>query len=196
MKNPFNFRCSLYQWLISIKTAGNEPLGKLTQRHIHSCSECKSRWEDEKLLTSRLRHEAPQNRIIPPASLHFRVMTAVHQQQRPGATEIQPAQSWVRKLMPATGLACIIMLCFMLFRPTPIPQDTSTLVSSLTWEKSVDSLTRNLDMAHGSTALEWTGKLENSLDQEMKSLVKDAKMAVATLTHSFLPEHTHITLRP
>jgi hypothetical protein len=197
MKSPFNLRCRIYQWLISVKIAGNEPLGKATQRHINSCAECKTLFEEEITLTSRLRHEAPKNRTIPPASLHFRIMAAVHQEQRTPLPTPQPMPHWGRKLLPIMGMALVVLFGFVLFRPTPISQVTrenSASASASTWEKSVDSFARNLDIAHGSTALEWTEKMENSLDQEMKSLVKDAKTAVTSLAQNFLPTHTQITL--
>ena len=195
MKRSFNLRCRIYQWLISLNIVDDAPLGTRIQRHINDCAHCKTHYEAERSLNSRLRRDAIKFREDPPASLHFRIMAAVRQQGRPNLPK-QSERIIYKKFAYLTAVAFLLLVCFAIYHPSRDSQEESLTVSSKLLEKSVDTVARNLDIAHGSTALEWTEKLEESLDQEMKSLIKDAKSAVTTLAQNFLPEHTRITLRP
>jgi hypothetical protein len=144
-------------------------------------------------LTRQLLTTAEAQRALPSPFLRTRILAAIDRSQ-----SNEPVAGWehwwlrlgVRFGAVATFFAAFVIAAVVWRQHTPPPRAAvQQPAPSAVTPALLENLTGRLSRADGQKLLEWSQSLEQPLDQELQSLVNDAKSALGSLARNFLPDN-------
>jgi len=175
-------RCFLYRRRLSACVDSDLELAPTLGRHVELCGSCRSFYNQELFIARNLARNARKERGTPSPFLQARVMAAI------GHSDPQSRlQSWFAPLAWSGGLAAGFLLLLRTvhgpFAPHPVvtSADLNGVIKELT------ALKRSLP--DQQKLQQWTGTVDQPLDQEMRSLIHDARSAAQMLVQNFLPDN-------
>jgi len=151
------------------------------RRHLRECARCRRFYNEQLSVARGLAGAADRERATPSPFLQGRIMAAVDRSARPA-----PARFGLRRLVWLAGMAAALALVFRFAhgplqpRPTLAPADPSTVAREFAALEQRLPDERKLG--------QWSGSLDQPLDDEMRSLLHDAQNAAQTLAFGFLPD--------
>jgi len=174
--------CWFYQKALCWQSDRAHP-SRWVERHTRGCSHCRQIAEFERQLTLDLVRTAPHYRADLPPDLHRRIVAGLREKSAPPA---RPAWtfSW-REAVLFPALALLVLTIYWGSRPRPQEPPTlaNRMISSYTSQSNPGPA-----QPDPSQFLAWTEHAEKPLQQELHSIVSDAKSALQSLKGNFLPE--------
>jgi len=174
-------RCFIYRRKLSTCVDAELELEAGLRGHIESCQPCRRFYQQEVLIARGLAGSAVKERVAPSPFLQARIMSAVERGERAPHT-----WSWARRLAWTAGLAVSCVALFLAVHgpltPHPVvaPADVRGVLKELT------ALEKR--MPDQQKIEQWSGTVDLPLDQEMRSLLHDARSVAQTLVVNFLPQ--------
>ena len=171
--------CRIHQWMISSAADDDQPVGRMTRRHIAGCAECRQFQQ----ITEHLGEHLRQN--VFSAATPVRVFHAAGSAGGQRRLRIRPAAA----LAGGMALAAAIVLVAVQLFPT---QTRSTPIERADRNARPDP-TMNLPDPTSPLSLDFTGPVDVFADaaaapvrQELENLTRDAQATAQTLA-AYLP---------
>jgi hypothetical protein len=171
--------CSFYRKAVRWFAGSNARPPAWLQSHLRTCPGCRHVWDEEQQLSALLRASATRLQTIP-AFLHTRIMAGLENAPEPGLAAGW-GRSWVRPAL-VFGLALSLGAVLWVWRSTR--QETTTPKLALSHPTAPGPLALAPAPAQ---LIAWSEKLDQPLQQEMDSVVHDARTALTSLGNNFLP---------
>lgn len=184
--------CHYYRRIIRSSLDGNRALPEQAQSHIQECPGCRKVYELEMRVVRELLDTAGTQQPSRSPFLHARIMSAIASSDRPADRK----QSWGASIR-AVGLAtaCLLLLGVVWMRQRTEPTQPQPEVARIYRPAPFPiDLTLDVKLPDGNQVRQWTGKLDEPLETEMKLVVSDAKTAFNSLAQNFLPEKVRLSL--
>ncbi len=179
--------CFYYRGIIRNSLDAGRALPVPAQNHIQKCLSCRKAYESEKRVVRELLGAAGTLQKSASPFLHARIMSSIARADR--AVDFNQTRG---KSIWAVGLAaaCVIMAGVIWLRqPAPTTQPPQELVTHMYRPAQFPiDLTLGVKLPDGNQVRQWTGKLDEPLETEMKMVVGDAKTVINSLAENFLPE--------
>lgn len=175
-------RCFLYRRRLSACVDSDLPLASALGRHVESCPNCRSFYTQELSIARNLERSAHKVRVAPSPFLESRVIAAVGRSDRPvrRRTSFTPL-AWTAGLAAAFLLLLRVVHGPLAPHPVVTNADFNGVIKELTALKKTLPDQRKLE--------QWTGTVDQPLDQEMRSLMHDARSAAQMLVQNFVPDN-------
>jgi hypothetical protein len=177
-------KCWHYRRIISSSVDANAALPHLAQNHIQTCPACRKHYESETKIARQLSAGAGAQQRSPSPFLHARIMSSIANSRPVAAerTQMPGRLGWAVALVTV----CILLAGFLWLRHRPSPDGSvGPLATGPAPVSSESALPMKLPDA--MQVREWTTKLDEPLENEMKLVVNDAKTAMNSLADNFLP---------
>ena len=177
--------CWLHKRAIARSLDENQPLSERAQRHVQGCPICRQFYELESELVRRLIAGADSHRRMPSLFLHAKIMASLERRSENAAPVPKTfAPIWATALMiGAVALLSLLALRSLQQPKEPVPHQASASLKPVPRQLASD---RSVFTASNVVAL--SKALDQPLETEMQSVVKDAKTALHLLAQNFLPE--------
>lgn len=160
------------------------PLPAQLQHHLKACSSCRRHFAMHSSLINRLSIESSQTFQPEPPFLYEKIMAAIRHQETVSYSNTPARPAW---LMAATACSLLAILAILVFSNTPQPsQNTATAIASNQPVTAPSIFTPSITFPTNSIA-QWTALLDDPLQTEMTSVIKDARNAALVLASNFLP---------
>jgi hypothetical protein len=183
-------KCWHYRRIISSSVDEGAALPRPAQNHIRTCPACREHHESETRIARQLSTSAGARRRSPSPFLHARIMSSVADSQSVSAERVpMPGRlGWAVALV----MACILGTGILWLRHRPSPDGSVAPLASRSAPVSHEPL---LPVKLDALQLrQWTTKLDEPLENEMKYVVNDAKTAMNSLADNFLPDKLRSSL--
>jgi predicted anti-sigma-YlaC factor YlaD len=181
--------CWLYQKVGFWFWEDSRPLPAQVQRHLESCPSCRQYFALHDTLINRLSAESSCAFQPEPPFLHEKIMAAIHAEKNARNTPVRTLPRW---LLPAAGFALLALFVALTFEKSPQSSHNTTTTTTATAPAAnqtaptpVNTLA-SIDLPTNSVA-QWSALLDDPLQTEMTSVIKDAKNAAQSLAANFLP---------
>jgi hypothetical protein len=172
--------------MISANLDAGRALSSHVQHHVQTCPSCRDFYETSLHIGERLAAGARHERMPSPPFLQGRILAALSQPQPP------PPDGLIRPAWAATALAAALVLMSVWFwrDRSAVPRQAQPAVSSSQGSAlAVELVVAAARLPAEAKFREWGQKLDQPLETELKSVLHDARTALAGLAHSFLPDH-------
>jgi len=183
--------CWRYRRIILRSVDANTTLPEPARNHVQRCPACRELYESEMQIARQLLAGAGAQKQSPSPFLHAKIMSSISRPEL-GAerSRARIRSGWSLGF----GMACVLLGCVIWFhsqhsnhraadaraRPAPIaPVPQPSLAMKLPDELQLR---------------QWTEKLDEPLETEMKLVVNDTKNAANSLANNFLPEKLRASL--
>jgi len=180
--------CYYYRGIIKRSLDADKTLPHRASNHIQKCPGCRKVHESETRVIRELR--AASNTLEQSPFLHARIMSSI---ARCGpVAKSKPA--WSSSIW-AVGLAtaCLLLLAVLWAHQRPMPSHEVVAHPSQPAPLPME-LSLSVKLPDGNQLRQWTEKLDEPLETEMKLVVGDAKTAFNSLAENFLPEKVRHSL--
>jgi predicted anti-sigma-YlaC factor YlaD len=175
-------RCRQYRRIIARSVDANAALPGPAQEHVRNCPACREHYESEIKVARQLSADAEAQRVSPSPFLHARIMASVAGSRRETAQRPMP---WRLGGFVGLATACVVVAISFWLAHQPPPKGTVHVAAASGSAATQFSFTGQLpDQAR---LREWTAKLDEPLETEMKLVVSDARTAMNSLAANFLP---------
>ncbi|MBM3841536.1 MAG: hypothetical protein FJ398_27055 [Verrucomicrobia bacterium] len=177
--------CWFYRRMISASLDADHALPRRAQDHVARCPSCRDFYETGLRMGEQLAASANHERVSSPPFLQGRIVAALNRPCKcPRAMLWRPA--WTAT---ALAVALVALTAWFMRDQSPLPPQPQPGVAS----GQSPILTAELFAAAASlpgedTLLEWGQKLGQPLETELKSVLQDARKALAGLAQNFLPD--------
>lgn len=164
------------------------PLPAQAQRHFEQCSACRQHFAIHNSLEDRLSTESPLAFPQEPPFLYEKIMAGIHAEKHGRKMPGRTTPGW---LMPASALALLALLVTLTLTKTEQPNLLATSPGALAANHLVaveTNLEQSIPLSTNSVA-QWSALLDDPLQTEMASVIKDARNAALVLASNFLPPH-------
>ena len=175
-------RCFLYRRRLSACVDSDLEPAPALGRHVDLCGSCRSFYDQELSIARNLARNAGKERETPSPFLQARVMAAIARSDPPGRIRASFAPlAWTTGL--AAGFLLLLRTVHGPFAPHPVmtSSDLNGVIKELTALKK--------SLPDQQKLQQWTGTVDQPLDQEMRSLIHDARSAAQMLVQNFLPDN-------
>jgi len=169
---------------ISSAVDADERLPDDLKIHLERCDACRLHYERQREITAMLRRPVDE-KIGFPAGLNESIMRTIRAEPAPRKTRqnrIGDLSPWLAPVALAS-IALVTALILMLRNPEIDRPLTASLDSGLPEPVATSS-----GPAPGDYIRSWSTAIDRPLDNELESVVADAKTAVRFLAINFLPE--------
>ncbi len=182
--------CYYHRKIIRSSLDADSPLPDQTRNHIQKCPGCRKVYESETRIIRELLVAAGTVEQSPSSFLHARIMSSIARSETAaegGLTRGRPV--WAVGL--ATAFALLVGVLWIRQRTVP---DQAMVARPPHPSPIPIELSLNVNIPDGSQLRQWTGKLDEPLETEMKLVVSDATTAFNSLANNFLPEEVRQSL--
>jgi len=175
--------CWLYEKAISRAADAGSQTPAWVNRHLDKCIECRQTCQTHIRLTAALSASAQSQFTSPSPFLHARIISALDQQTGRAETRGRIFQALRSIVIPAFGLFIIGGLWIW---KSESPSSTHQPAGSglVFMSELLDPPRNGVDAAK---LLEWSEKLDQPLESEIRLVVDDAKSVLSSLSDNFLP---------
>ncbi len=168
----------------------NAPLDDV-EKHTRTCESCRSFYEAECTVTSRLRDEAASTAVETPSFLSQNIMRRVHQDRPPLESGSFHRFSGAAIAGAAVAVFAIGFFGLSLHHQKQAAQSAQSKLSakpSLDLGVDVRRIAPRLPrLASDEVFVRWTSTLNHPLEVEAHALLQDAQAAIHLLSFNFLP---------
>lgn len=180
--------CWLYQKVGFWFREDSRPLPAQVQHHVEHCASCRQNFAMHNALEGRLFAERPLAFQPTPPFLHEKIMAAIHAEKHERKMASRTASEW---FLPASALSLLALLVTLTLIKIEQPNHHATSTAALA-ANHLAALETNLEQSiplSTNSVAQWTALLDDPLQTEMTSVIKDARNAALVLASNFLPPH-------
>ncbi|MBI2950098.1 MAG: hypothetical protein HYY23_20890 [Verrucomicrobia bacterium] len=177
--------CWVYRQKISESLDAGHALPRTLPNHLQSCRSCRDFYEAGLQINELLASGAGRERVSSPPFLQGKILTALND-SREG-----PHPGRIRLAWAATAFAVAAVLVgawFLWHQPPLQPQPQPVVRSGQNPGQAAEWFAAAARLPSEDTLLEWGQKLDQPLETELKSVLHDARKALASLAQNFLPD--------
>lgn len=148
--------------------------------HVETCPSCRRHYESEVDIARRLATDKAERSPVSPF-LHARIMASLDRSPEAGDNRTRRRLGWV----VALGATCLLLFgIFVRWQPSP---GLAGIHNAVEASSTPPVLPLTVKLPPVPQFREWTGKLDEPLETEMRLVVNDARTAMNSLVESLLP---------
>ena len=177
--------CWFYRRAVVWTAESDHPLPQWLERHLGRCGACRQVQDGQAALIAGLRREARTAAVEMPPFLHGKIMRSC---ETCGTAEASWGENWRAglgrwwrsALLPAAVVLMISGYALWQFGPNPsLPEQMAA--------EAPGEVIQPIGPAQGVPLLVWAERIDQPLQDELQSVLSDARSALVALTDNFLP---------
>ena len=175
--------CWYYKKVIARSLDETQGLPAGAAQHVNDCPGCRHFYEVERALTRQLTAGAQLHVQLPPPFLRAKIMAALHRRPQ---TDVPS-----RRLIPAVWATALVIVSagfFLFIRDSQHPEARRPSAPSPTFQVAAQKAANDIRPLVALNAIEWSQVLDQPLEVEMQSVIRDAKTAIQLVAQNFLPK--------
>lgn len=182
--------CWLYQKVGFWFREDSQPLPATVQNHLNDCASCRRYFAIHNTLINRLSAESPHTFQPEPPFLHEKIMAEIRECKNSRNATEHARPGW---MLPAAGFALLALLTALTVVTPPQPghnttkATTTAITLAANQPAAVETNTSASIALPTNSVAQWSALLDDPLQTEMASVIKDARNAALVLASNFLP---------
>ncbi len=181
--------CWLYQKVGFWFREDSRSLPAPVQNHLKACASCRQHFAIHDALIHRLSAESAHAFRPGPPFLQEKIMASIRACKNSRNASEQARSGW---LLPAAGLALLALLVGLTLAKSPQSSHNTTMTTTVTTPAANQTApfpanTLASIVLPTNSVAQWSALLDDPLQVEMASVIKDAKNAALVLAANFLP---------